>query len=82
MPAPSQKRCLTPKARGALELIANGPHGAAEALLLSRGFTCRMLAGLLRSRLVTWHHKTSWAGGRMIEANYMITGAGRQALED
>jgi hypothetical protein len=82
MPVPSQKRCLTPKARGALELIANGPQGAAETLLLSCGFTHRMLAGLLRSRLVTWHRKTVWAGGRMIEANYMITGAGRRALEN
>jgi hypothetical protein len=76
-----RKRRLSPKARRALELLANNPQGITEDLLLAHGFSRRMLAGFLRSELATWNYQTVMAGGRRIEVNYMtITEAGRRAI--
>ena len=78
-----RKRRLSAEARRALELLAGGPDGVNGALLLSHGFSRRLLMGFVRSRLATWHHKTVRAGGRTIEVGYMmITDAGRRAIEE
>jgi DNA-binding IclR family transcriptional regulator len=68
---PPRKRHLGPKASRALEFLANRPSGVAEALMLARGFSRRMLLGLVREGLVTLR-----AGGKM-----QITAAGRSAIE-
>jgi hypothetical protein len=65
-----RKRCLSPKARRALELLARNPHGVTEALLLAHGFSRRMLAGFLRSGLATWNYQTVIAGGRRVRARW------------
>jgi hypothetical protein len=78
-----QGRRLTAERRRAPQLLASSPHGINEALLFAHGFTRRMLAGLVRFGLATWHHKTVRAGGRTIEVNdMMITAAGRRAIEE
>ncbi len=81
MAVPPRKRRLSAEARRALELLSHSPDGVNEALLLAHGFTRQMLTGLVRSGLVTWHHRTVRAGGRTIEVGYMmITDAGRRAI--
>jgi hypothetical protein len=72
---PPRKRDLSPKASRALAMLANRPLGVAEALLLARGFSRRMLLGLIRRGLVTVTYESGRAGGKM-----RITGAGRVAL--
>jgi hypothetical protein len=56
-------------------MLANRPLGVAEALLLARGFSRRMLLGLVTQGLATLTYERGRAGGRM-----KITGAGRVAL--
>jgi hypothetical protein len=75
MASPPPKRGLSPKASRALAMLANRPLGVAEALLLARGFSRRMLLGLIRRGLVTVTYESGRAGGKM-----RITGAGRVAL--
>jgi hypothetical protein len=59
---------LTPEQRSALELLASSPHGTNEELLvLSHGFTRRMVAGLVRRGLAAAHRKVVKAGGKAIE---------------
>ena len=71
-----RKRGLSPKASRALEMLANRPVGVAERLLLARGFSRRMLLGLVRQGLVTVTYERDRARGKM-----HITAAGRSAIE-
>jgi hypothetical protein len=48
-----RKRHLSPKASRALEFLANRPASVTVALLLARGFSRRMLLGLIRQGLAT-----------------------------
>jgi hypothetical protein len=74
-----RKRRLSPKARRALELCARRPLGVSERLLLARGFSRRMLLGLVRQGLATLTYEK--ARGKTIEAGKVqITAAGRNAL--
>jgi hypothetical protein len=75
MAMPPRKRHLSPKASRALEFLANRPSGVTEALLLARGFSRRMLLGLVRQGLAT----LTYEGGR-VKGRMQITAAGRQAL--
>jgi hypothetical protein len=75
MASPPRKRRLSPKASRALEFLANRPLGVAEALLLARGFSRRMLLGLIRQGLATLTYERGRAKGKM-----QITAAGRVAL--
>jgi hypothetical protein len=74
-----RKRGLSPKARRALELFVNRPSGVSERLLLARGFSRRMLLGLIRQGLATLTYEK--ARGTIVEVGKMqITPAGRNAL--
>jgi hypothetical protein len=74
-----RKRRLSPKARRALELCARRPLGVSERLLLARGFSRRMLLGLVRQGLATLTYEK--ARGKIIESGKVqITAAGRDAL--
>jgi hypothetical protein len=74
MATPPRHR-LSPKASRALRFLANRPFGVTEALLLARGFSRRMLRGLVRQGLATLTYERGRAGGKM-----QITAAGRIAL--
>ena len=75
MPAAPRKHRLSPKARRALELLASRPFGVTERLVLARGFSRRMLLGLVRQGLATLTYEMVRADGKM-----QITTAGRNAL--
>ncbi len=76
-----RKRRLSPKARRALDLLANRPFGVTERLLLARGFSRRMLLGLVNQGLATLTYERVLARGKIIEIGKMqITAAGRDAL--
>jgi hypothetical protein len=80
-PHPRNRR-LSLKARQALELLAVDPHGLAEALLLTYGFTRDLLAGLIDAGLATAQRQRVKVGGRTTEVvRIRITEAGRRALE-
>jgi hypothetical protein len=65
--------------RHALELLASGPDGCTEAIMLAHGFTVEMMVDLVRARLATVKADRVVAGGRSIEvARVRITG-GRTA---
>jgi hypothetical protein len=82
MAPPSRKGHLSPNARHALELLTVDPRGLAEPLLLTYGFSRKMLASLLRSGLATAQRQTVRVGGQPVEVTRIrITEAGRQALE-
>jgi hypothetical protein len=46
---PRRKRRLGSEQRRALRLLASGPFGATEAIMLAQGFKRRMLADLARA---------------------------------
>src|SRR5262249_24268815 len=82
-PEPSQPAGLNTKQRQALELIAKGPHGATEQLLvLGHRFDSNMIADLVRTGLAAAQHQTAnVGGGKAIEVVRMrITDAGRKAI--
>jgi hypothetical protein len=82
MAAPSQKRCLNPKQRQALQLLASSPFGATDGHMLACGFTRRTLAGLVRAELATARYETVKIGGKATQvARVRITVAGRWAIE-
>jgi hypothetical protein len=64
MAVPPRNRHFSPKASCALEFLANRPTGVTEALLLARGFSRRMLLGLVRQGLATSRIRGVWPGGR------------------
>ncbi len=70
------------RSRRALQLLVSSPFGATEAIMLARGFTRRMLAGLSRAGPATARGKTVKAGDNAIAVGRVrITDAGRRALE-
>jgi hypothetical protein len=75
MATPLRKHRLSPKASRALAFLANRPSGVTEALLLARGFSRRMLLGLVRQGLATLTYESGRVGGKV-----QITAAGRVAL--
>jgi hypothetical protein len=76
-----RKRRFSPKARRALELLASRPFGVTERLMLARGFSRRMLLGLVKQALVTLTYEMARSDGKIIEVGKMeITAAGRNAL--
>ena len=82
MVAPPRKRRLSQKARQALELLAVDPRGLAEALLLTYGFTRRMLAQLVVAGLATAQRQAVKVSGETMEVvRFRITDVGRKALE-
>ena len=81
MAAPPRKRRLSGEARRALEFLAGDRLGRAETLMLTQGFTQRMLTGLVRTGLAMYR-MTVRAGGGTIEVTYMkITPSGRRVIE-
>jgi hypothetical protein len=82
MKPPSRKGHLSQKARYALELLTVDPRGLAEPLLLTYGFTRKMLAGLVNAGLATTQHQTVRVRGQSVEVvRLRITEAGQRALE-
>jgi hypothetical protein len=80
--APSRKGHLSQNARHALELLTIDPRGLAEPLLLTYGFSHKMVAGLIRSGLATSQRQTVKVSGQPVEVTRVrITEAGTQALE-
>jgi hypothetical protein len=77
-----QKHRLSPKARRALELLANNPFGVNEDLLLGQGFSRGMTARLVRAGLALRYGMPLRVGGREIQvAHVRITDVGRKAIE-
>ena len=67
--------------RRALRLLADGPHGCTEAIMLAHGFKAELLAPLVRDGLATTQPGTIRAGRRQLEVVWiMITDAGYRAL--
>lgn len=82
MAAPSRKGHLSQNARHALELLTVDPRGLAEPLLLTYGFSHKMLVGLIRSGLATAQRQAVRVSGETVEVTRVrITEAGRQALQ-
>jgi hypothetical protein len=80
--APPRKAHLSQNARHALQLLTIDPRGLAEPLLLTYGFSHKMLAGLVRSGLATAQRQTVRVSGQPVEVTRVrITEAGTQALE-
>jgi hypothetical protein len=82
-----RKRRLNPQPRRTLKLLkllASGPHGVTEALLVRvHGFDSDMVAGLLQAGLATAERETMRAGAKPVEAvRLRITAAGRMAIEE
>jgi len=75
MATQSRKRRLSPKARRALELLARRPFGVTEPLMLARGFSRRMLLGLVKQGLATLTYEMVRPDGKM-----QITAAERDIL--
>jgi hypothetical protein len=74
---------LSQNARRALELLTVDPSGLAEPLLLTYGFSRKMLAGLISTGLVAAQRQTVRVSGQPVEITRVrITEAGRQALEE
>ena len=68
--------------RQVLQLLASSPHGLTVKLLLTHGFTRRMLTGLVHNGLATAQPESmKGADGETIEVvRVRITEAGRNAL--
>lgn len=77
----SQHHHLSQSARHALELLDVAPHGLTEPLLLTYGFSRKMLSGLVRSDLATSQRQTVKIGGEPVEVTCVrITTSGHEAL--
>jgi len=63
------------------QLLACSPFGAAEAIMLTHGFTRGTLAGLFRAGLAAARHRTVKANRRSV-GRVRITEAGRRMIED
>jgi hypothetical protein len=67
--------------RRALRLLADGPDGHTEALMLAHGFTAALLANLIKSELVRAQRQRVKRHGRVVQVvRLRITSAGRKAL--
>jgi hypothetical protein len=72
---------MTDDGRRVLELLANTPNGASEALLLARGFSRGVIFELLQAGLVTKTQERTFAPGQPIYIDrVVITDAGRVAI--
>ena len=82
--APTPLSQLTDRALELLELLADSPHGATEALLVhGYGFDIDMIAELVRVGFASAEHETMKAGVRPIEVvRVRITDTGRSAIEE
>jgi hypothetical protein len=78
---PPRKRRPTLEQRRALQLLACSPFGAAEAIMLTHGFTRGTLAGLFRAGLAAAQPGTIKANRRSV-GRVRITEAGRRVIED
>ena len=77
----SRKRGPKHDRRRALELLASGPDGCTEALMVAIGFTIELLLELLRTGLATAHSERRIVDGKMTEVARMgITDEGRRLL--
>jgi phosphomannomutase len=83
-PPPQKLSQLTDRALELLELLADSPHGATEALLVhGYGFDIDMIAELVRAGFATAGHETIKAGARPIEVvRVRITDTGHSAIEE
>jgi hypothetical protein len=77
---PPRRRRVSLEQRRALQLLACSPFGAAETIMLTRGFTCGTLAGLVRAGLAMAQHETIKADRRLV-GRIRITEAGRRVIE-
>lgn len=68
-----RKRRVTVEQRRALQLLACSPFGAAEAIMLTQGFTVGTLAGLVRAGLATAQRETVYADSRSIGGRVRTT---------
>jgi hypothetical protein len=67
--------------RRALEVLANSPEGATEALLFAHGFMHETITGLLDSGLAISTTEPFLADGRIVEVMRLrTTDTGRKAL--
>ena len=72
---------LTASARRALEMLAT--DFATEKIMIDRGFTRRLLIGLMRTRLAMRYSRPTKVGDSAVHVTYiMITAAGRRALKE
>jgi hypothetical protein len=78
---PPRKRRVSLEQRRALQLLACSPFGAAEATMLTHGFTRGTLAGLVRVGLAMARHETIETNRRLV-GRIRITEAGRRVIED
>ena len=78
-----RKRRLSLQARRALVMISSIPRGAAEELLMLRGFKSETLAELVLAGLATVVTETVHVGAPTIKVErYRITHDGRKAIEE
>jgi hypothetical protein len=64
-----------------LELLAESPNGATDALLLTQGFTSDLLVRLVRVRRVRAKRERTFAGGWEVQITRVtITESGRRVL--
>jgi hypothetical protein len=62
-------------------MLASRPFGVSEQLMLARGFSRRMLRGLVKQRFATLTYEMARPDGNRFEVGKMqITAAGRNAL--
>jgi hypothetical protein len=76
---------LIAEQRRALQILADaGQSGAAEAIMMARGFRRELLAGLVLAELATVVTRMMRAGGAttMKIDHYLITDDGRAALRE
>jgi hypothetical protein len=66
---PPRRRRVSLEQRRALQLLACSPFGAAEAIMLTHGFTRGTLAGLVRAGLAMAQHETIKADRRWLGAS-------------
>jgi hypothetical protein len=67
--------------RRALRLLAGGPHGCTEAIMLAHGFKPDLLAALVRDGLATTQPGTIRAGRRQLDVVWvMITDADHHVI--
>jgi hypothetical protein len=77
--SPRRKRRIKAEQRGALQLLACSPFGAAEAAMLTNGFTRGTLAGFVSAGFAMAQHD---ADERPFVGRIRITEAGRRVIED
>ena len=78
---PPRRRRVSLEQRRSLQLLACSPFGAAEAIMLTHGFTRGTLACLVRAGLAMAQHETIKADGQSVR-RVRITEAGRRVIED